>query len=173
MFRFFGFVVCLMFVVGVQALGNNDCIRKYVNNNLRGFRFSECSADAEITVKWKKALNLKTAIFPHKKEAFTFKIIINNNCSLVFKGKEGFAHDKWINGDKVVDCEYVGECDLQVNNDGKLVTAFGREVGCDSVQNSIDNVWAWTKILVVNFPTEIDFIVYDDNGSLEEYVEGP
>ncbi|KAI6212317.1 hypothetical protein M3Y94_00006500 [Aphelenchoides besseyi] len=172
MFRFFGFVVFLIFIVGVQSLGNNDCIHNYVNNNLRGFRFFDCSGDAEITVKWKKALILKTAIFPHQKKAFTLKLIVNDTCSLSFEGKEGFAHDKWIKGDKVTDCKYIGECDLQVNYNGKLAIAFGEEVGCDNVKNSVDNVWAWTKIRVTDFPSEVDFMIYDDNGSVEEYVEG-
>ncbi|KAI6212270.1 hypothetical protein M3Y94_00001100 [Aphelenchoides besseyi] len=172
MFRFFGFVVFAIFVVGVQSFGNNDCIQKYAKKHLGGFRFSECSADAEITIKWKKALSLKTHIFAHNKQAFTFKIAVNDVCSLKFKGKLGFNHNKWINGDKVTDCKYIGECGLKVNNnDGKVVTALGQEVGCDNVQNSVDNVWTWTKIRVADLPTGIDFVVYDDNGSVEEYVE--
>ncbi|KAI6231176.1 hypothetical protein M3Y95_00353700 [Aphelenchoides besseyi] len=140
-----------------------SCLEKYPKGN--GFRFIGCSF-GQISVKWLKTSELRAVqIFPPSStpNAREFQVIINDDCSLYFEGKENgdeqFGRWKTHDGQTIlVTCSDVYKCALIIDKDG-VVRVWDDELShisiCKSTsvtRNPIDDEWVWTTLRFVEVP---------------------
>ncbi|KAI6185878.1 hypothetical protein M3Y98_00072100 [Aphelenchoides besseyi] len=147
-----------------DVIESDECIRKYENNDDRGFLFANCT-DAEIVIKWRKKHDLR------------FSIIVNDVCKLEIEGKnnsnglyELMIGDFETNYDR----DYWSHFSLRSNV--KLDSEWSRAVACSKkkLRNKIDDQWVWTRIRAkaANVALTSDFIVYiyyPDDGEIAQY----
>ncbi|KAI6210389.1 hypothetical protein M3Y96_00323000 [Aphelenchoides besseyi] len=140
-----------------------SCLEKNPKSN--GFRFIRCSF-GQISLKWLKTSELSAVqIFPPSTTptAREFQVIINDDCSLYFEGKENeaerFGRWKMSDGQTVlVNCPDIYQCALIIDKDG-VVRVWDDELShipiCDTTavtRNPIDDEWVWTTLRFVEVP---------------------
>ncbi|KAI6212357.1 hypothetical protein M3Y94_00012000 [Aphelenchoides besseyi] len=162
------FVLILMFVI--QVHGFTECIAKADEKNAVKFDFDRCSGTAEIALKWNKNLALWMGSLPDTLELITFKLIINNQCTLNFRGEQGTKQPaQWTdeNG-TVTHCPSMLRCLLEINKDGKLIINGNQTVNCGNkkLSNTIGSQEKWTKIRVENLKwlNAFNVVVMDPKG---------
>ncbi|KAI6220796.1 hypothetical protein M3Y95_01034200 [Aphelenchoides besseyi] len=157
----------LLFIVGVGAFGNNECITKEGNE----YYFENCNSAAEISMKWKLKNELFLILFSNSNEVRKLKLVVNDKCELKFEGKKGDdSYATWTKGNETVaNCSSIFECSLQITNDGKLETIHSHiDVGCDNVLNKINDTWVWSKFRVEDLPAEYFMNVHVGESDAEE-----
>ncbi|KAI6212294.1 hypothetical protein M3Y94_00003900 [Aphelenchoides besseyi] len=167
----FVMVVLLLFVVGVGAYGNNECIEEVSVGYDPGILFENCTNDTEVATKWRKRHKFGFFVNPHTSEVHKLKLVVNDECKLDFEGKLGDGeYAKWTKGNEIVaNCTSINDCGLEINKNGKLVSDYGgNDVGCNNVRNELNNTWVWTKIRVEGYPIDYKLYAYVEEGNEEE-----
>ncbi|KAI6180357.1 hypothetical protein M3Y98_00711300 [Aphelenchoides besseyi] len=170
-------IVAVIVFFNFKTYGNNLCIRKFDELDWRGFKFVDCLGVAEIGLQWKKDNEVIIPVDLSKQNVNTFKLIVNSRCALKFEqNSANKTFGKWTNENgQVTECDEVWSCGLKINKNGKLLSNDGKDVGCgnETIRNEITEEWMWTKIRVVDLPSDFEFLVYvpsADDGEGDEYI---
>ncbi|KAI6198440.1 hypothetical protein M3Y96_00519500 [Aphelenchoides besseyi] len=173
MFRVYDLLVLSLIIVGVEAYGNDECIKKGTNIE-PGFLFKTCISTVEVAMKWKKTHNVRLLIITESKDVSKFKLILNDECKLDFEGKRGNnEYAKWTNANgTVTNCSTIKNCNLQIKS-GKLMTYttisyLDKDVGCGNVRNKLEDQWVWSKFQIKKLPAEYELKIFVLNGRSEE-----
>ncbi|KAI6212314.1 hypothetical protein M3Y94_00006200 [Aphelenchoides besseyi] len=117
----------------------------------------------------KKGHKFGFAVYFLTSEVLKFKLVVNDECKLDFEGKKGDGqYAKWTKGNEIVaNCPSANNCDLYIDENGKLVSYYGG-VGCNNVRNKLNDTWVWTKTRVEGLPMDYELHVYVKEGNEEE-----